>query len=484
MPYSYGEGADAVHPSNMKAFAEPVHTNVTRARARHSNDFMARRQTQAPISVPTRNGCVCGCGCPQCRSSLPVQAKLNISQPGDAHEQEADRVANEIMAIPTPSVARPNGGVHMVQQSSTTSGPLLQRRVSPQYETISSNLSYGIFDWAITDREAREVLEILSRLSDLDLSETVAAMDRDGLVDRLLDNVTREDEERHSVLLARITRHRSTSHSAEWIVGRLSRGIFDWMITDEDARQALHALMGLESQELRTVVGNMVNEGIFDRLEEELPDEELRRFPAFLARLRSIRDEFQALVTAHVAYLRSQRDPRTGRTGAGAAVSGTVRDIGYGGSRASWDDLRDDEQEDWERRAYAAITRVTDSVRYTDLEPILSRSELVFDPHEAERLNAYAYVVGANRLFFGRGWVSDAEADPRNVWHSIAHELGGHEEFGATWSWEIMTATLRRLTPEERRQAVSDVNSVLQRVRISRDGALRRVARSALAGVR
>ena len=349
---------------------------------------------------------------------------------------------------------------HVAQYHRGAARDRVYRSISTDYATIESNLTYGVIDWAITDAEAHEVLVILDGLSDPDLADTVAAMDRDGLVDRLLDNLTREDEARYTVLIGRINRHRSTSHSADWIIDRLSYGLFDWAITDDDAHRALTALMGLESQELRTVIGRMINAGVFNRLEEQLPDADRARFPAFLARLRVIRDEFNALVTAHIAFLRSRPEANSSPAGAGAAVRSTVSSTGYGGARATWPDLSADAQADWRRRAAAAIAAVIASVRGTDLEPILARGRLVFRPEDSERLNAYAYVVGKNELYFGRGWVEDAESDPRTVWQSIAHELGGHEEFGATWSWEIMRATLAGLTPAERREAVSGVNSV------------------------
>jgi hypothetical protein len=340
--------------------------------------------------------------------------------------------------------------VHVSQQNQG----VVARAIAADYDRIHHNLTYRFTDWAITDAEAREVLGILRGLSDRDLADTVAAMDRDGIVNRLLDNISDADAEREAVLIGRISHHRSATHSAEWIVDRLSYGIFDWAVTDQDTRQALEALMGLESQELRTVVGHMVNEGVFDRLMENLPEEVHRRFAAFISRLRDIRQEFLDLVSAHTAFLRG----RPG--GAGTTVRGTVSSTGYGSSTPLWPDLPGPVKDDWRRRARAAIASVTASVRGTDLEPILSRAGLVFEPEEAERLNAYAYVSGNNKLYFGCEWVKDAEADPRNVWQSIAHELGGHEEFGLTWSWEIMQATLQRLTPAERLVALSAANSV------------------------
>lgn len=328
------------------------------------------------------------------------------------------------------------------------------RVVTPQYPRIQERLSYGVLDWAITDAEAHACLEILDGLSERDLADTVAAMDRDGLVERLLDNISDADRERYAVLIARITRRRSVAHSAARIIDRLSYGVFDWAITDRDARDALEVLMGLESQQLRTTVGRMVNAGVFDRLMDELPRTDHRRFAAFIARLRDIRTEFRSLAAAQLAFLRS----RPG--GAGETIRRRVEQTGYGGSRSTWDDLDQTAQREWRRRARTAIAAIIQSLRGTDLEPILSRSELVFRPEEAERLHAYAYVSGANRLFFGRSWIEDAEEDVRNVWQSIAHELGGHEEFGDTWSWQIMQAAVAGLTPDERRRALGTANSL------------------------
>jgi hypothetical protein len=38
-----------------------------------------------------------------------IQAKLAISQPGDPYEQEADRVAEQVMRMPEPTVQRKPG---------------------------------------------------------------------------------------------------------------------------------------------------------------------------------------------------------------------------------------------------------------------------------------------------------------------------------------------------------------------------------------
>lgn len=347
---------------------------------------------------------------------------------------------------------------HVLQQRQGATG--IQRDVTPEYALIEDRLTYGLFDWAITDGNCLDVLNLLATLSDADLADTVAAMDRDGLLDRLMENISEDDQQVFAVLIGRINRHRSVSHTGDWIISQLSYGAFDWAITDDDATRAFMVLRGLESQELRSVIAKMVNAGVYDRLRDQLPEELVGQFAAFMTRLDDIRDEFNALVDNQVDFFRNQKDETGAPISAGAVISQTVKDTGYGGAPATWDDLKPDEKKVWRRRAADAIAAVKASAVGTQLDEVLKRGELVFIPEEAEKNSAYAYVSGTNKLYFGREWVRDAEKDPKNVWQSIAHELGGHEEFGDTWSWAIMQAALARLTPDERAKALSGSNHV------------------------
>ena len=49
-------------------------------------------------------GCPCGGGCPRCQEQALLQPKLKINEPGDKYEQEADRIADEVMRMPEPAV--------------------------------------------------------------------------------------------------------------------------------------------------------------------------------------------------------------------------------------------------------------------------------------------------------------------------------------------------------------------------------------------
>jgi hypothetical protein len=64
--------------------------------------------------------CACGGGCPRCQNNSPIQTKLAVSQPGDSYEQEADRVADQIMRSEVPEAAG--------QSKVPAVGPVLQRQ--------------------------------------------------------------------------------------------------------------------------------------------------------------------------------------------------------------------------------------------------------------------------------------------------------------------------------------------------------------------
>jgi Domain of unknown function (DUF4157) len=69
--------------------------------------------------VPTIDPCACGGGCPRCKNKLPIQRKLAVSEPGDIYEQEADRIADQVMAAPSHRAA--NGAPLYIQRFSEQS---------------------------------------------------------------------------------------------------------------------------------------------------------------------------------------------------------------------------------------------------------------------------------------------------------------------------------------------------------------------------
>jgi hypothetical protein len=90
----------------------------------------AKAQDSGGSTLLLQRKCACGGSagltgeCEECRTQRllgkPLQAKLRINQPGDEYEQEADRVADQVMRMPDEPVRSEN------MRSTTT--PLLQRR--------------------------------------------------------------------------------------------------------------------------------------------------------------------------------------------------------------------------------------------------------------------------------------------------------------------------------------------------------------------
>jgi hypothetical protein len=81
---------------------------------------------------------------------------------------------------------------------------VLSRAVTPYYSTIRGNLSYGIIDWAITEAECDQVLYILSTLTPGDFDDTVRRMQRDGLVDHLIENTSPSSRIAHATMIRRL----------------------------------------------------------------------------------------------------------------------------------------------------------------------------------------------------------------------------------------------------------------------------------------
>ncbi len=62
--------------------------------------------TSSVFPIQRKASCACGGGCPACQSKPVIQAKLSVSEPGDIYEQEADRIADQVMRMPHPALAR------------------------------------------------------------------------------------------------------------------------------------------------------------------------------------------------------------------------------------------------------------------------------------------------------------------------------------------------------------------------------------------
>jgi uncharacterized protein DUF4157 len=89
-----------------------------RQKAKRANpDHGVRHATVSPAPgfLQRTSGCACGGDCPRCRGKYHLQAKLEVSQPGDALEQEADRVAEQVLRTPEPA-SRPDPAAQEIRR--------------------------------------------------------------------------------------------------------------------------------------------------------------------------------------------------------------------------------------------------------------------------------------------------------------------------------------------------------------------------------
>ncbi len=119
---------------------EPKATTV-QARAEPASvvaNLVTPTDTSSNIQVIQRKlGCACGGGCPNWQNaSLKIQPKLKIGAPNDKYEQEADRVADQVMSMPEPAAQRqPLEEDEEEIQTKPLAGkitPLIQRQEIPE----------------------------------------------------------------------------------------------------------------------------------------------------------------------------------------------------------------------------------------------------------------------------------------------------------------------------------------------------------------
>jgi hypothetical protein len=73
-------------------------------------------------TVSAKRSCACGGGCPRCKDKLPIQAKLDVSQPGDALEREADRIADSIMQTTSTDAVSSAAGAQVMRRTTGSVG--------------------------------------------------------------------------------------------------------------------------------------------------------------------------------------------------------------------------------------------------------------------------------------------------------------------------------------------------------------------------
>jgi hypothetical protein len=115
-------------------------------------------------TIQRKAACACGGGCPRCESESvgeQVQAKFAISSPGDQFEQEADRIADQVMRMPSSD----GHGFNAPADEAPATPPGLNKRilrqandVAPQRKVVS-NFTSRLGEGTPLDAESRRYFE-------------------------------------------------------------------------------------------------------------------------------------------------------------------------------------------------------------------------------------------------------------------------------------------------------------------------------------
>ncbi|TVQ94866.1 MAG: LysM peptidoglycan-binding domain-containing protein [Deltaproteobacteria bacterium] len=148
-------------------------------------------------------------------------------------------------------------GVEYVRETRYTE--ILEDRVAEadeQRETteqeVTDLLSYGLFDWAITDEEA---LSAYRKLAALPTSQLARAVGNISTIDRLLENLpssVQSDPNYSRVLIAL-----GPDRVAPYLNALLSTSLFDWFVSESDARAVMAVISVVDSGSRRRLLSRV-----------------------------------------------------------------------------------------------------------------------------------------------------------------------------------------------------------------------------------
>lgn len=149
----------------------------------------------------------------------------------------------------------------------------------------------------------------------------------------------------------------------------------------------------------------------------------------------------------------------------GEFIASETASRGYGGGTATWwPSLTPEEQDSWQVRFDAAVAWLRSNAP-EGVQEVIRVAEangggFVWAPARCEELGAFGFTSGDWRISVGRRWLEAYDGGPDRIYSNLVHELGGHNEYGNTLGWEVMTGVLESMDPTERALAEGGGNSL------------------------
>lgn len=193
-------------------------------------------------------------------------------QTGSEGEEDARSAEQAVSVLPAPGPLKFGNrtGIRIARKESPEAAAA--RRFEERVKRIDELLSYGLFDWAITDAEATEALRLLQMMSP---PERTRALKRIR-VDRLINNVPDKLQPEIASIIAQAGGQAMVKTE---VVKILTYDFFDWIgnVSKAEAKQALGLLEALPEDQRDRTLDDIPREKR-KRLHDALPEKGRARF--------------------------------------------------------------------------------------------------------------------------------------------------------------------------------------------------------------
>jgi hypothetical protein len=149
---------------------------------------------------------------------------------------------------------------HTIQQRAGVTGLTVQRDV---IDDVREKLSYGLFDWVITDAEAMEALALLGTIPTAALGNELSRLGS-KYITRLFDNLP--DAAKTGEIYQRVVQALGSAGVVPYARNLLSYGLFDWVITDAEVTRIFNTFINLQAAAREQFLMDLDAAGRLDRL--------------------------------------------------------------------------------------------------------------------------------------------------------------------------------------------------------------------------
>jgi hypothetical protein len=149
----------------------------------------------------------------------------------------------------------------------------------------------------------------------------------------------------------------------------------------------------------------------------------------------------------------------------GEYVNEEMKDHGFGGGDSPvWDATPPKEKAEWKVRFQKVVKKIEASAPES-IQEIIKKAKakggrFSFDPADTEKGKAFAFTENDFTLHCGIRFVEAAEKDVESVYANIAHEMGGHNEYGHENAFDIAHGAFKQFDPAEQAKGLRSGNSL------------------------